>query len=255
MVPNPLRDLPDTYHARLGQRLAPEKSQVYEQLDKVQEYATEHEMKINFSKTKFMLFNPTLNYDFVPHYESGQSYVDTKEEMKLLGLVIRNDLSWKSNTENMTQRAYKRLWMVQRLKLNGANLDDLTDVYTKQIRSVLEFGAPVWNSNLTQEEVASIERVQKSYLHIVLGAQYHSYESALKTANLESLEERRTQLCLKFAIKASKHPKHQNWFVGNTPSGADTRSEKVHFRPPLCRLKRYVKSPIPYLTNLLNSRK
>ena len=155
----------------------------------------------------------------------------------------------------MTQRAYKRLWMVQRLKLNGANLDDLTDVYTKQIRSVLEFGAPVWNSNLTQEEVASIERVQKSYLHIVLGAQYHSYESALKTANLESLEERRTQLCLKFAIKASKHPKHQNWFVGNTPSGADTRSEKVNFRPPLCRLKRYVKSPIPYLTNLLNSRK
>ena len=97
--------------------------------------------------------------------------------------------------------------------------------------------------------------VQKSYLHIVLGAQYHSYESALKTANLESLEERRTQLCLKFAIKASKHPKHQNWFVGNTPSGADTRNEKVHFRPPLCRLKRYVKSPIPYLTNLLNSRK
>ena len=59
----------------------------------------------------------------------------------------------------MTQNAYKRLWMVKRLKSNGASLDDLVDVYVKQTRSILEFGAPVWNPNLTQNDVASIERV------------------------------------------------------------------------------------------------
>ena len=47
------------------------------------------------------------------------------EELKILGLVIRKDLSWKSNTKQMTNKAYGRLWMIRRLKLNGANLTDL----------------------------------------------------------------------------------------------------------------------------------
>ena len=202
-----------------------------------------------------MLFNPTLNYDFVPSYKAGDSEVETSEEMKLMGLVISNDLTWKSNTNNMTQKAYKRLWMVKRLKSNGASLNDLVDVYVKQTRSILEFGAPVWNSNLTQDYVASIERVQKSFLYIALGDKYNNYESALKVVNLESLEHRRTQLCLNFAVQAAKHPKHHSWFVPNNPPGAKTRSIKEQFKPPLCRLKRFAKSPIPYLTNLLNNRK
>ena len=253
VLPNPGRPLPDRYHARLGQKLAPHKSKVYGQLDQIQDYAREYEMKINFSKTKFMLFNPTLNYDFVPTYSAGDAEIETSEEMKLLGLVISNDLTWKSNTNSMTQKAYKRLWMVKRLKSNGASLDDLVDVYIKQTRSILEFGAPVWNCNLTQDDVASIERVQKSFLHIALGESYTNYESALKVANLEPLKDRRTQLCLSFAVKASKHPKHQSWFVPNNPPG--TRSIKEQFKTPLFRLKRFAKSPIPYLTNLLNTRK
>ena len=145
--------------------------------------------------------------------------------------------------------------MVKRLKSNGANLDDLVEVYVKQTRSILEFGVPVWNSNLTEDEVASIERVQKSFLHIVLGDKYYNYESALGVVKLETLKDRRTQLCLAFAVKASKHPKHKRWFVPNNPPGAKTRSKKDQFKPPLFRLKRFAKSPIPYLTNLLNNRK
>ena len=202
-----------------------------------------------------MLFNPTLYYDFVPKFEVQGGEIDTLEEMKLLGLVIRNDLSWKSNTEQMTKRAYNRLWMLKRLKLNGANLEDLTDVYVKQVRSVLEFGAPVWNSNLIQEEVVDIERVQKCFLHLALGNGYTSYHEALLTANLETLEYRRTSICSKFAFKSSKHPKHSEWFVPTDPSRPDTRQQKQQFKPPLYRLKRFQKSPIPYLTNLLNTRK
>ena len=76
---------------------------MYNQLEKVQEYARNHEMKIDFSKTKFMLFNTTVNYDFVPQYRAGDNELETTEEMKLLGIVISNDLKWKSNTDNMTQ--------------------------------------------------------------------------------------------------------------------------------------------------------
>ena len=82
----------------------------------------------------------------------------------------------------------KRLWIVKRLKQKGANLEDLIDIYEKQVRSILEFGVPVWNSNVTQQVVSDVEQVQKSFLHIVLDSDYTSYGIALNIANLESLE-------------------------------------------------------------------
>jgi hypothetical protein len=79
--------------------------------------------------------------------------------------------------------------------------------------SVLEFGAPVWNSGINKEQVCDIERVQKCSLHIVLGEDYTGYADALAKVGLDTLEERRLKLCQNFAKKAVKDPKHSNWFV------------------------------------------
>ena len=250
IVPNPDRPLPDQYHARLGQKLDPMKSKVYEQIQNIQEYAVDNEMQLNFKKCKFMLFNPTINYDFIPDHKVGENDIETVEEMKLLGLVLRNDLKWNSNTSVMIKKAYAKLWMIRRLQAHGANLEDLKDVYLKQIRSILEFGVPVWNSSLTKEDSSDIERVQKAFLHLVLGDGYADYTNALIKLDLETLESRRVKLCTTFATKSVKHPKHQTWFeLSDAP---DTRSSKPVYKVPLHRLKRYKNSPIPYLTRLLN---
>ena len=214
---NPFRPLPDLFHARLGLKLPSDKSEVFNQIGKIQEYAEQNQMKLNLSKTKFILFNPTINFDFVPEYEILGKDIETVEEMKLLGLIVSNDLSWKSNTEHMIKRANARLWILKRLMKRGANLEDMVDIYIKQIRSVLEFGVPVWNGKLTKEEVMDLERIQKSFLHIALGNSYLCYENALDKSKLETLEERRTKLCLSFALKASKHPQTQPLVCGEQP--------------------------------------
>ena len=173
--------------------------------------------------------------------------------MKILGLIGRNDLSWSSNTEEMTKKGYQRLWMIKRLKKLGGSVKSLTDVYCKQFRSVLEFGAPVWNSGINKEQFCDIERVQKSFLHIVLGEDYTGYADALDKVGLDTLEDTRLKLCQNFAKKAVKDPKHSNWFVEYKQTGVETRSTKKKYVTPLHRLDRYSKSPIPYLTGLLNN--
>ena len=208
-------------------------------------------MKLNVKKCKFMVFNPTQNHDFEPDLEIEGSQIETQDEMKLLGLTVSNDLSWKSNTAQMVTKAYKRLWMVKRLKNHGASLGDLTEIYTKQIRSILEFGVPVWNSGLTKAESAEIERVQKAFLNIALGIKYHTYENALEVANIECLETRREKLCRTFARKSQRNPKHCDWFKSNEYTH-NTRSSKPDLKVPLHRLARFRDSPIPYLTRLLN---
>ena len=142
LVPNQDRPLPDPYHARLGLKLDEHKSKVYDQIRNTEAYATENDMKLNVAKCKFMLFNPTHNYDFIPQLQIQGIDIETMEELKLLGLVLTNYLKWHANTEAMVKKAYSRLWMIRRLKKHGANLIDLKEIFLRQIRSILKCGVP-----------------------------------------------------------------------------------------------------------------
>ena len=117
----------------------------------------------------------------------------------------------------------------------------------------MNYGVPVWNFSITNEEETMIEWVQKSFLHITLEKDYQDYKSALVKTQLETLAYRRWKLCKKFAVKAAEHPKHRKWFVKNK-LGLNTRSEKQPYKLPWCRLSRTQKGPIPYLTNILNGK-
>ena len=243
---------PLTYHERTGHQLLPENSKVFHSLIKTEKYASQNKMKINTKKTKLMLFNPSKTKDFHPRFVLNNHELDLVEETKLLGLVIRSDLSWASNTLYMVKRASKKLWCLRRLKNFGAKTKDLLDVYVKQIRCLLEYAVTVWQPSLTVEDSLKIERVQKSALAIILGQNFKSYKYALLQLNLDTLAARRIKLCEKFSIKAQKHPKFSKWFKPNTTSSV-TRSRKNKFCEVYYRTERFKRSPICYFTRLLNS--
>ena len=250
LAPNPDRALPDPYRCRLGQTLPPQCSKLYDQAKAVQCYADQNEMKLNCDKSQFMLFNPCINYDFLPELSLDNQTIECTEKMKLLGVQLQSDLKWRDNTDMITKKAYSRLWTIRRLMKFGTSLEDLKDVYYKQVRSILEFSVPVWNSNITKQEICDIERVQKCFLHIILGDEYDNYQAALQKMNMETLEKRRRELCETFARKTAENPKFKHWFkIG----GPKTRSDKIRYCVPEARTSRFMNSPIPYLIDLLNS--
>ena len=118
---------------------------------------------------------------------------------------------------------------VRRLKKLGASKDDLLDVYFKQIRSILEYAFPVWNSGFTGDSIINLERVLKTVIHIILGNNYKSYSSALKATVIHKLSARRKKLSLDFARKkALKSPKFNNWFrINPNPGGRTNKQTKV----------------------------
>ena len=83
-----------------------------------------------------------------------------------------------------------------------------------------------------------------------------------KVLGLDSLEQRRGNICLNFANKSLKHPKYKNWFC---PSEVEpvkviyktraTIPEPIILKPVPYRTDRYRDSPIPFLTNILNVNK
>ena len=252
---NPPR--PFNYHERTQHILPKQCYQMQTILDDLKTYTHEHQMRVNEHKTKVILFNSALKYDFQPNLAlDADSPLEVVEEIRLLGVQVKSDLSWCSNTASMCKKAYARIWMLRRLKPLGASVDELMDVYDKQIRCMVEFASPVWTSGLTLAEMNQIERVQKCAFHIILADKYLNYTQALKKLGRKTLSLRRTDLNLTFAKKCLNSDKYSHWFCEYDPSVQlnKTRSEMpdLLLEPVRARTNNFKKSPIAYLTRLLN---
>ena len=196
-----------------------------------------------------MLYNPVRRgIDFQPEIKIDGNYLEVKDNIRLVGFHLTDNLAWHKNTESLVNRAYMKLWILRRLKALGATKKMLKLVYFQHVRSKLEFGSPAWDGAITDNERKKIERVQRVALSLIFGRNI-SYEKLLLISGVERLETRRKRISLKFAMKAVKHPKFKSWFKLIEP---DKTGVRAHYETNRGRQKRILKSPIPYLTKLLN---
>ena len=67
-------------------------------------------MKINKEKSNIMLFNSSRKYDFPPEvYFSDGVKLEVLSEVKLVGVVISDDLKWQRNTDYITKKAMQKI--------------------------------------------------------------------------------------------------------------------------------------------------
>ena len=126
-------------------------------------------MKINPNKTKDMSFNKSWKFDYPPEVHfSNKEHLEVITEIKLVGVIISDDLKWQKSTDYICQRARGKLWTLRRMKKMNLDQAHIFDVFTKEVRSLLELAVPVWHSGLTKHQAAQIERGQKTALRIIL---------------------------------------------------------------------------------------
>ena len=172
------------------------------------------------------------------------------QEVKLLGVIVSQDLKWQKNTNFICKKASEILWILRRLKKFNIKTYQPFDVYQKEVRSILEYAVPVWNSGITQEQSNQIERVQKVAFRMILDECYIDYEVACTLLSTEPLYLRRIQLCINFAKKELK--KENSLFI-KASKNIFTRSVKKQVNEFKCRTRRYQNSSMPYLSKLLNN--
>ena len=120
------------------------------------------------------------------------------------------------------------------------------------MRSLLEQSATVWHSSLTQENEEDLERVQKSALKIILQERYQNYPHALNKLELETLKDRREQLCMNFAFKCLKNPRFKDMFPLNNKSHEMNTRVEDKYEVQFALTNRLKNSPIVYMQRLLN---
>ena len=221
-------------------------------------------MIINESKCNVITFNFSKKNICPQGLTLNGNPLSQCDKIKLLGVIISEDLKWSENTDLICSNVNKRFFILSKLKQFGLKEDDLLKAWTVVIRPVVEYAAPLWHSGLTAMDSQNLESLQKKALGLILGTVYEenrryykvrgeavSYELALKYCELTTLKHRREILISKFALETAKNERHKTFFEEKVKIGAQTRNTKV-IQEISCKTERYFKSAIPYMARILN---
>ena len=175
----------------------------------------------------------------------GEQVTGTNK-MKILGIELDADCSFKSHIRTLRSRLRSKTWVLSRLRKRGLDCDKLVKVYKTLIRPSVEYLAPVWSSMITAEQAESLERQQIQALKNIYGPNISA--NKLRTrAGIDRLSERRRNLSLSFANKCLTNPRTAHWFVERPlPIYSRYHEETV-------RMDRHRCSPLNHLRKLLNN--
>ena len=198
-----------------------------------------------------MMFNTSKLFDFPPEFSfSNGDILDVVESHRLLGVIISSELRWQMNTNEIFKKCLKKMWLLRRMKASKLEPDIIIEFYLKEIRILAEHGVIIWNGGLTLAQSNTLEKVQKIALKIILGDNYISYDNARSTFGLPLLSERRTELCINFAVKLY-NSKYCTTFFSLAKGAVSTRQRKPLVEG-ICNTKKNYNAPHNYLSRLLN---
>ena len=209
-------------------------------------------MKLNEKKTQQIIFNFNRDHQFTTELRLKGEPLEIVEEVKLLGVIITNDLKWDKNTSYLVKKANKKMRMLHIASKFTRNREHLKQIYKTFVRSNLEFSSNVWHSSLTKENRQDLERVQKAALRVILGDDYLNYENALSLTKMESLDERRGLISLKFAKNCLKNENFSKLFPLKKVKHAMNMRNPDKYIVKSSNTERYKKSTIPFLQRQLN---
>ena len=117
-----------------------------------------------------------------------------------------------SNTEFMCSKAYKKMWILRKLKSLGCLESELLDVLRQQTISVCEVAVPYWSPMITVQEDRMIECILCTGLHIIYRPKYICFKKGLKMSNMSKLSTHREKMILSFTKKILKNDKYTFFF-------------------------------------------
>ena len=232
--------------------LPPEGYSMQSKLDQISRWTISNHMKLNSSKSNYMVFSRSQE-NFVTRLSIDGQNIQQKEACKVLGVWISQDAgNWEKNTKEICKSAYSRVSMLSKLKYVGVKMQDLFEIYSLFIRSRTEYCDVAFHSTLTQEQSRKIENIQKTSFKIILQEEYINYKSACDISGFSPLYKRREDRCLSFARRCLRTDEMAKYFP-LTPDlpNLDLRV-KEKFQVNFAHGEKYLKSTIPYCQRKLN---
>jgi hypothetical protein len=137
-----------------------------------------------------------MYYNYVVNNES----LERVNEMRDLGVIIDNTLSWNSHIKEIVSSAYRVLYLIKRSIGFNAPVTVKRQLYLTMVRSKLDYCSTVW-AGLSKANCIKVEKVQRSATRYILGFPDLNYKERLSELNLLPLTYRLTMLDINLFYK------------------------------------------------------
>ena len=126
----------------------------------LQKWFKSNKLKLNEDKTEFMIIsNNRIRHRFDNiKIRVGDKLMNAKDELKILGVTIANDLSWDSHTTRLIGSLRHRFRAFSR-SCKWLTVDTRKLLYNSAIASRLNYGDIVWD-NCKQDSVNKLQTIQ-----------------------------------------------------------------------------------------------
>ena len=190
----------------------------------VNSWCHSHGLQLNMQKTKIMI--PAKKNIRIPVLHD----FEVSSDIKMLGLVFNDRLSWDDQIHNVCKKASQRVFVLKKLK-NLLTPSDLIKVYNVLILSILEYNCQVM-VGMPKKNIKCMEKLRKRCHRIICGSDCRCSaftcirdridQHALKlftnittdTCNLlHTLTPQRLPRSHKFSIEFSRTQKRQQAFL------------------------------------------
>ena len=160
-------------------------------------------MRFNASKCYILSINRVADKKSLFHYQLNSTILKHVTDNPYLGILFSDDLTWRNHIAKSTKKANSTLGFLKR-NLHNCPRKCKKAAYVSLIRSVLEYGATLWDPYL-KKDINQLEQVQRKALRFMYN-DYKNYtpgsiDKLQKKSQLPSLQDRRKAIRLTFMYK------------------------------------------------------
>ena len=94
-------------------------------------------MRLNSSK-KIMTFNFTDKFQFASRLELDGIPLEMVNQIKILGVLVTNDLKWDINTNELTKKTYSRMRLLNKVIEFGCSKSELLCLKNEKTKAIVQ---------------------------------------------------------------------------------------------------------------------
>ena len=204
-------------------------------LESINNWFKLNKLSLNAEKTRAIAFHPKQRHITLPSLKIDNVNIEFVSEFKFLGIIIDNNLTWKSHINMISKKLTKIIGIIHRLK-NILEKNILIHIYNSLFLTHLNYSVIVWGW-----QSFSVNKLQKKALRILTNSAYKAHtEPLFKELNLLKFEHIRAlhdfNFCFKFENKLlPEYFKSDGFVPEECQKNYFTRHSQNKYRVPMVR--------------------
>jgi hypothetical protein len=114
-------------------------------------------LTLNFNETHYLEFRTKNHYNVNTQINCDQKNITNATEIKFLGLIINETLSWKQHIEQVISKMSSACYALRNIK-HIVSLDTIKVIYSAHIHSIMSYGIIFWGGSSYGNKVFILQK-------------------------------------------------------------------------------------------------